>query len=64
MKTPAHALKYLVCDSDLSDEELGVFFAAGGSGILNRSEYFETFRAIAAPRSSPPVPLVLRRALP
>lgn len=55
MKTPAHALKYLVCDSDLSDEELGVFFAAGGSGILNRSEYFETFRAIAGAEIEPPV---------
>ena len=38
-KTPAHAIKYLVCDSGLSDEELGAFFAAGGSGILNRFEY-------------------------
>lgn len=54
-KTPAHALKYLVCDSDLSDEELGAFFAAGGSGILNRSEYFETFRAIAGVEIEPPV---------
>ncbi|MFR4570153.1 MAG: hypothetical protein ACLT5H_08595 [Collinsella stercoris] len=30
-KTPSHAIKYLVCDSGLSDEELGAFFAAGGS---------------------------------
>ena len=54
-KTPAHAIKYLVCDSGLSDEELGAFFAAGGSGILNRSEYFETFRAVAGVEIEPPV---------
>ena len=54
-KTPAHAIKYLVCDSGLSDEELGSFFAAGGSGILNRSEYFETFRAVAGVEIEPPV---------
>lgn len=54
-KTPAHAIKYLVCDSGLSDEELGAFFAAGGSGILNRSEYFETFRAVGGVEIEPPV---------
>ena len=54
-KTPSHAIKYLVCDSGLSDEELGAFFAAGGSGILNRSEYFETFRAVAGVEIEPPV---------
>ena len=30
-KTPSHAIKYLVCDSGLSDEELGAFFGMGSS---------------------------------
>ena len=45
--TPAYAIKYLVCDSGLSDEELGAFLAAGGAEPYNGSDYLEAFQSIA-----------------
>lgn len=45
--TPAYAIKYLVCDSGLSDEELGAFLAAGGADPYNGSDYLEAFQSIA-----------------
>lgn len=45
--TPAYAIKYLVCDSGLSDEELGAFLAAGGAEPYNVSDYLEAFQSIA-----------------
>ena len=44
--TPAYAIKYLVCDSGLSDEELGAFLAAGGAEPYNGSDYLEAFQSI------------------
>lgn len=45
--SPAYAIKYLVCDSGLSDEELGAFFAAGGAEPYNGSDYLEAFQSVA-----------------
>lgn len=45
--TPAYAIKYLVCDSGLSDEELGAFLAAGGAEPYNGSDYLEAFQSVA-----------------
>ena len=42
----AYAIKYLVCDSGLSDEELGAFLAAGGAEPYNGSDYLEAFQSI------------------
>ena len=53
--SPAYAIKYLVCDSGLSDEELGAFLAAGGAEPYNGSDYLEAFHNLSpASRSSAP----------